>query len=287
MNKIELSIIVPVFNEEKTVALVLKELKDVMRLSSMNYEIIVINDGSSDKSQKIIEAFGDIRVITHEENMGYGASLKTGIRQAIYEWILIIDSDGTYPTKSIGMLLGETEKNDLIIGSRETDVNAMQIERKHAVKIINVLASYLSGEKIPDINSGLRLFKKSIVIKYWSLFPDKYSFTSTLTLICATQGYATKYIPIDYYYRVGKSNIRAMDFFYFLKIITKLSLFFKPFKVFMPISIFFVFFAFLLVFEYFFGFNDEFRDTTFIVVCLTALQTFFFGLLAEIIIYNR
>ncbi|MFH1610424.1 MAG: hypothetical protein ABIA91_00875, partial [Patescibacteria group bacterium] len=160
-------------------------------------------------------------------------------------------------------------------------------QRKHAKIFLNKFASYLSGQKIPDLNSGMRIFKKEIVFKYWELFPNKFSFTSTLTMICLTHGYDTVFVPIDYYKREGKSSIKPFDFINFLKLITKLSLFFKPLKVFLPISIFLLFLALLLIVALFVNLTSRFFDTTFIILCATALQTFFFGLLAEIIIHNK
>ncbi len=176
---------------------------------------------------------------------------------------------------------------DLVTGSRETKNSAIPLERKHAKKFLNRFASYLAGEKIPDLNSGLRIFKKEIVLKYWELFPEKFSFTSTLTMICLTRGYETKFIPIDYYKRKGKSSLRSMDFFNFLKLVMKLSLFFKPIKVFTPISAAILAGALLVAALYFTGITPKFFDATFIVLVATALQTFFFGLLAEIIIHNK
>jgi len=287
LNKIQISAILPVFNEEKTIDGVVIGLKKELGNLEIEYEIITVNDCSQDDSKNILSNLEGIQVINHEKNKGYGASLKTGIKNAKYDWILIIDSDGTYPTEVIPNLVKKIDHNDLIIGSREKKDNAIELKRKHAKKFLNRFASYLAGRKIPDLNSGLRIFKKDIALKYWELFPNKFSFTSTLTMVCLTHGYDTVFVPIDYYKRTGKSSIRAKDFFRFLKLVTKLSLFFKPLKVFTPLSLMILFLAFLIVLFYFIGVTANFLDTTFIVLCATALQTFFFGLLAEIVIHNK
>lgn len=282
-----LSVVIPVYNEEKSVAQTLNQIKEELANLKIESEIIVINDGSKDKSQEILKNINYIKLINHRVNKGYGAALKTGIKNSKYDWILIIDADGTYPVHSIPKFLEKTDKYDLITGQRDTPNSAIPFKRKHAKKFLNKFASYLAGKEIPDLNSGLRLFKKEIVLKYWGLFPDRFSFTSTLTMICLTHGYETKFIPIDYYKRQGQSSIKSTDFFNFLKLVAKLSLFFKPIKVFAPLSLFILSIALLLVIIYFAGLTEKFLDTTIIILCATALQTFFFGLLAEIVIHNK
>jgi len=283
----KISVVVPTYNEEESIAETISQLKKELDNLKIEYEIIIVNDGSKDKTQKILNNINYIKTIKHPINKGYGASLKTGIKNSSYDWILIIDADGTYPIHSIPEFIKNTDKYDLITGRRDKPNSAIPFERKYAKKFLNKFASYLSGKKIPDLNSGLRIFKKEIVLKYWELFPDKFSFTSTLTMICSTHGYETKFIPIDYYKRTGKSSIKSTDFLNFIKLVTKLSLFFKPIKVFTPISLFIFFIAICLVIGYFMNITNGFLDTTFIVLCATALQTFFFGVLAEIIIHNK
>lgn len=282
-----LSVVIPVYNEEKSLKQTLNQIKEELANLKIESEILVINDASKDNSQKILEDINYIKLISHPTNKGYGASLKTGIKNSKYDWILIIDADSTYPVHSIPKFLEETNKYDLITGRRDTLNSAIPFKRKHAKKFLNKFASYLAGKKIPDLNSGLRVFKKEIVLKYWGLFPDRFSFTSTLTMICLTRGYETKFIPIDYYKRQGKSSIKSTDFFNFLKLVAKLSLFFRPIKVFAPISLFIFFIALLLIIAYLVGLTENFFNTTVIILCATALQTLFFGLLAEIVIHNK
>ena len=288
MNKnINLSIIVPVYNEEKAVRKVITYLKDEMSMINLKHEIIVVNDGSTDNSKNILKSINGISLINHSCNKGYGSALKTGIKTAQYPWILIIDADGTYPTNCIPDLIKQTINYDLVIGSREKKNNVIPLKRRHAKKFLNKFASYLAGQKIPDLNSGLRIFKKEIVLKYWELFPDRFSFTSTLTMTCLTHGYETKFVPIEYYKRQGKSSLKATDFLNFLKLVIKLSLFFKPIKVFTPLCLLILAAASLILIAFLAGITNQFLDTTFTILCATALQTFFFGLLAEIVIHNK
>lgn len=307
MEKINLSVIIPAYNEAESIESVVLNLRNELNNLSLKYsaqsgplqdgeqtvlswEIIIVNDASTDNTKNVLENIqniGQVKIINHQNNKGYGASLKTGIKNAKYNWILIIDADGTYPIHSIPEFIKNTNKYDLITGRRDTLNSAIPFERKHAKRFLNKFASYLAGKEIPDLNCGLRIFKKDIILKYWELFPDKFSFTSTLTMVAMTHGYETKFIPIDYYKRQGKSTLKATDFFSFIKLVIKLSLFFKPIKVFIPISLFLLLIAIVLIVGYYLNLINVFLDITVIVLCATALQTFFFGLLAEIIIHNK
>ncbi len=287
MNGIKYSIIIPVYNEEGVVSEVIEEVKAVSAKLGIEHEIIAVNDCSKDESGKIIDKIDGIRVIHHTVNKGYGASLKTGIKNSKYDWILILDADGTYPIKEIPNLVKYTNEYDLVIGARIKKGSAIPFERRLAKKFLNGFASYLAGKKIPDLNSGLRIFRKDIIYKYWELFPERFSFTSTLTMISSTRGYETKFVPIGYNKREGKSSIKPTDFFRFLRLVLKLSLFFRPLKAFFPISLIILLLASLIPILFFVGVTDLFLDTTFIVLCATALQTFFFGLLAEIVVNNK
>ncbi len=284
----QLSIIIPVYNEALVIKTVLANLKqELAGLALDNYEIIVVNDGSIDETPNILQSLEGIKVINHPLNKGYGASLKTGIKNCQYDWVLIIDADGTYPITAIRDLLAKTNEYDLVIGSREKKDNAIPLERKHAKKFLNKFASYLAGKRIPDLNSGLRIFKKEIVLKYWELFPSRFSFTSTLTMLSLTHGYETVFVPIDYYKRQGKSSLKSLDFFNFIRLVVKLSLFYRPFKVFGPLSSGLLILAVILAIAFFTGLLNKFPDVSFIVLCATALQTLSFGLLAEIVIHNK
>ncbi len=282
-----ISIILPIYNEEKSIKATITDIKNTCEQNGINYEIIAVNDCSKDNSAAILETIPNIRLIHHKINQGYGAALKTGIKNAKGEWILITDVDGTYPNQDILRLISQLPDYDMVVGSRTGAMVKIPFFRRPAKAFLNKFTSYLSGHKIVDINSGLRVFKKSIVEKYWSLFPDRFSFTSTLTMVCFTKGYLVKYLPIDYFQREGKSNIKPRNFLDFLNLVIKLSLFFKPIKVFGPISLVILLGAIFLIIAFFTGLTSKFLDTTFIVLCATSLQTFFFGLIAEIVTHNK
>jgi len=286
------SIVIPIYNEVETIEKTISDIVNALEPGfSGKYEIILVNDCSTDKCEDILEKIhksNDPTIVLHHPiNKGYGAALKTGIRHSKYDWVIIIDGDGTYPAHSIPEFIKNSSDYDLITGYRKINGKGIPVERRFAKNFLNKFASYLVSSKIPDINCGLRMFRKDIIEKYWNLFPERFSFTSTLTMICLSHGYPTKFIPIEYYKRKGKSSIKAVDFINFLKLVTKLSLFFKPIKVFLPISIAIFSVAILLSLLFFTGIISSFFDTTIIILFATALQTLFFGLLAEIVIYNK
>ena len=286
-NNFKLSIIIPIYNEEEALVGVLSSIINTINSLGVTYEIIAVNDCSKDRSGDILKNFPSVKTISHTYNRGYGASLKTGIKNSRYDWIMIIDGDGTYPVDVLPEMIKETERYDMLIGARDKKSEGIHLSRRHSKMFLNSFAGYLTGKPIPDLNSGMRIFKKEIALKYWELFPDRFSFSTTLTMISLSHGYETKFFPISYYKRKGKSSIRPVDFFNFLKLVTKLSLFFRPIKVFGPLSLI-IFLGALTVLAFFlFGITEKFLDTTFVVFVALAIQTFFFGLLAEIITHNK
>jgi len=281
---IKTSIIVPAYNEEEAIAKVISELRKYL---IQDCEIIAVNDGSTDETRKILEQISDIKIIHHIQNRGYGAALKSGIQKAQGEYILIIDADGTYPPESIAELIGQKDDYDMIVGARTNPQNQIPIMRRPAKWLLGRLANYLTKTKIPDLNSGLRVIKKDTLNQFIRLLPDGFSFTTTITLALLTNGYQVKYLPIDYYKRKGKSKIRPVrDTLNFLQLIIKTVLYFNPLKIFIPAS-FIIFALALAIGAYSLFFTARFADTTFIVLCATALQTFFFGLIAELVTHTK
>ncbi len=225
-----ISILIPIFNEEASVAQTIERVKKA--LSKQPHEIIAINDGSTDSTGNVLKAINGIKTINHPYNLGYGASLKTGLRNAKGEWILITDADGTYPIESILELLKYRNEYDMVVGARKGKNVPMM--RKPAKAIIGFLANTLTGKNIPDLNSGFRLFKKDVAMEFMHLYPSGFSFTITITLACLTNGYTVKYVPIEYSKREGKSSIHPVrDFVGFLSLIVRIMLYFNPLKFFL------------------------------------------------------
>ena len=277
------SIIIPAYNEKETIGEVLSEINEVMRKSIWGYEIIVIDDGSSDETGRIAEK-KRARVITHPRNRGYGASLKTGIRNAKNNTILITDADGTYPVEEIPRLLEEVGDYDMVVGARTGAKVRMPFFRRPAKFFLNRLAGYLSERKIPDINSGLRAFKKEIALKYFHILPAKFSFTTTLTLAFLSDDYSVKYIPIDYRKRRGRSKIRPLkDTWGFLLLIIRTIIYFNPLKVLLPLASLLFLLGIAILFYSKFVLNRV-MDITVILLIVTSLLVALLGLIADLIV---
>ncbi len=234
-----ISVVIPAYNEEKGIGNVLAELENVLSKTGLAHEIIVVDDGSEDATAKIVQGCEFVKLVQHPANKGYGSSLKTGIRNATGKWILITDADGTYPTKEIPGLLEFIGQYDMVVGARTgKDVN-IPLYRKPAKKLLAWLANYLAETKIPDINSGMRIFRKEDALKFFSVLPKGFSFTTTITLAYLSNDYTIKYVPIDYYKRHGTSKISPLrDFLNFAVLMIRTVAYFNPLKVFLPVSLF-------------------------------------------------
>lgn len=278
----EVSIVVPAYNEENGIGPVINQIHDVLKASGFTYEIIVVDDGSEDKTALIASKVGDIKLIQHSQNKGYGEALKTGIKNARYDIITITDADGTYPNGDIPKLLNDIDKHDMVVGARTGDNVRIPLIRRPAKFFINRLANYLAEVKIPDLNSGLRAFKKDIALKFFRVLPSGFSFTTTITLAMLCNGFSVKYIPIDYYKRTGKSKINPFrDTLNFLQLIVRIVMYFNPLKVFIPISIFLLFSGLALLGHDLFVVQNI-GDKT-VLLLLSSIQVAIIGMLADLI----
>ena len=281
-----ISVVVPVFNEAAGIQAVLEGLKAAMDDAGFEYEVIVVDDASDDGSAELVQARGSqVRVHRHRKNRGYGASLKTGIRMATYDLIGITDGDGTYPLASFVELVEKYVYGefDMVVGARIGPRAAVPIFRRPAKWVINRLASFVASERIPDANSGLRVFRKSAAMRFFDLLPDRFSFTTTLTLAMLRHGYLVEFTPIEYYRRVGRSKIRPIsDTLGFLRLISRIALYFAPLKVFIPLSglLFLLAVSWAAISNLVFG---QLADASTAVIAMTAVQVAVVGLLAELI----
>ena len=230
-----LNVVIPAFNEGSHIAREVQAVEEVLKSTGWSWTIVVVDDGSSDDTFE--QATGtSARVIRNRRNYGYGAALKRGISTAETEWILITDADGTYPPRHIPQLLAVATENDMVVGSRTGSNVKVPLVRRPAKWFLRRLASYLSSRKLPDLNSGFRLMRRSLVERYAHLLPDGFSFTTTITLAAACNNHDIEYIPIDYLKRLGRSSIRARHTYDFLLLTLRTIVFFNPLKVFMPMG---------------------------------------------------
>jgi glycosyltransferase involved in cell wall biosynthesis len=228
------SVVIPAYNEETGVGAVISELKELFGQHGINGEVLIVDDGSTDQTGRIA-ALAGARVLRHRSNRGYGAALKTGIAAAAYDAIVITDADGTYPAEYIPELVELLERNDMVVGARTGRNVKIPLVRRPAKWVLNRLANYLTNARIPDLNSGLRAFRREVAKQYFPILPDQFSFTTTITLAMLCDKYAVSFIPINYRGRSGRSKIVPWDAASFAVLILRAAMLFRPLRVFLPV----------------------------------------------------
>jgi len=234
------SIVIPCYNEAKGVARSLDEIFETLNEKN-DFEIITINDGSTDKTLGLLEEYAlhrpQVHIINNKLNLGYGASLKKGIKQAKGEIILITDADCTYPASEIPLLLEKLDAVDMAVGARTGNNVQIPLVRRPAKWALLKYARWMARADIKDLNSGLRAFRKKDALRFFPLLPDGFSFTSTITLAMHVNGMQVSYHPIDYNKRIGKSSIRPIrDTLAFFSLVLRTTMYFRPLQIFGTLS---------------------------------------------------
>jgi glycosyltransferase involved in cell wall biosynthesis len=236
----DFSIVVPCYNEMDAIEDTIHRLREAIPPGS-SYRIIVVNDGSTDGTQQILEKMlpaDDLQVILQPRNRGYGAALKLGIRAATTELIAITDADGTYPNEHLPELVTLCANYDMVVGARVGD--AVQYSKLRSVPkyFLRKWMSWIARQEIPDINSGMRVFRKTVVQQFIGILPDAFSFTVTITLAMLTNFHSVLFVPISYKPRVGQSKIRPIrDTIRFIMLILRTGVYFAPVRFFGPMTL--------------------------------------------------
>lgn len=281
------SVLIPCYNEEGAIRDTIRVVLDACTasLDEGSFEVLVIDDGSTDGSAAVIEAVAEedprVRLIRHRKNRGYGASLKTGLGVARGGWIAITDADGTYPNHRMGELFALPDA-DMVVGARVgSDVVYSKVRAIPKI-FLRRYAQWITGTNIPDINSGFRAFRADVAKRYLHLYPDGFSFTTTITISMLMEGREVIYEPISYTPRIGKSKIKPIrDTLRFVSTIARTGMFFAPLKVLKPFILFF-WAAFITCAGYDTFVLADLTDKT-TTALLLALNTTVLGLLADLI----
>ncbi len=283
------SIVVPVYNEEEAIAGDLEVIERAMSASHWDYEIIVVDDASTDRSAEIVEGIEGVQLLKHRVNRGGGFARNTGIKAAKGEVVVVTDGDGTYPNQEIPRMLDLMEEHDLdmVVGARSKEAGTLKLLRTPAKWFIRKLAMWMSGFNIPDLNSGLRAMRRDVFLEFMELLPWGHSWVSTITLAMLSSAYSVEWIDIDYYPRKGTSTFHPIkDTYSYLTLVIRTVTWFNPLKVFMPLALVLFLLGFgKLIFDMV---NHPFYFTSNTVVLLMAfIQVLVLGLLADLISKRR
>ena len=285
MKETEFTVVIPCYNEEDGIEMTVDSLRKYLE-NTGQYEMIIVNDGSTDRTSEILQQLSErepgILVVNHEKNRGYGAALKTGIRRASGNLIVITDADGTYPNERLPELIEIAKDADMVVGSRTADDVTYPLIRKIPKVFLKAYASWLAGQTIPDMNSGMRVFRRDLAEKFLTILPSGFSFTTTITLAMLTNYYDVRFIPITYHARIGTSKIRPIrDTLNFFQLILRTGMYFAPMRVFLPV-VAMLGIGFFVSLGYDILVKNNLTDKT-VMLLMFSMTTAIFALLADMI----
>lgn len=283
-----LCVVVPCLDEEEGLGATVRALVESLEAGggAGGWEVVVVDDGSTDgtalRLAELTASLPGVRVLRHEENRGYGAAIKTALRQSRAELVAITDADGSYPADRVGDLLELMGDAEMVVGARDPADPHYPVLRRLPKAILGGWVSWLVGRRVPDINSGLRVFRRAVAARYLGLLPDGFSFTTTLTLAMLRAGYRVRWVPIETAPRRGRSKIRPVrDTLGFVQLILRTGTYFAPLRMLAPVIT-----ALGVAFAVSAGHDllvaRDVTDTTLILFMFTS-NTFLFALLADMI----
>ena len=284
------TLLIPAHNEEGGITPVINDAKAAL-LPSLNndptlLEILVVDDASTDATAQRAEECG-ATVWHNKENLGYGASLKAGLRRAKFETIIITDGDNTYPASAMPIMLDMLKECDQVVGARTGANVAIPWERKHAKIVLRKFAEYLSGRKIADLNSGLRAFRRDDALRFRNLYPAGFSFSTTITLAYLSNDLEISYLPIDYLKRVGHSKLQPIrDTKNLFMTVFRCTVFFNPMRVAWPLALVIALVG-LLILIFVRDVHGNILDSTVMLLASTALQILVAGFIADMFARSR
>ena len=278
------SVVLPVYNEAGHVRDEIDRIRSGLAASPYTFEIIVVDDGSTDGTHTVLGEIEDVRLIRFGQNRGSGSARKVGTRAAQGRVVVWTDADMTYPNEQIPLLVKALEGYDQVVGARTSERGTVRALRVPAKWTIRKLAEYLTKTEIPDLNSGFRAFRRDVALQFLHLLPPGFSCVTTLTMTFLANGYSVGYMPIDYRERAGESKFHWWtDTKFYLLQVVRMILSYNPLRVFGPLSaILFAVAAAKLGWD---TIDKDFRlATNTLLVFVAAFQLFVIGLLADLVV---
>jgi len=278
------SVVIPVYNEEQAIGDDLDLIIKTMEASDYDYEIIVVDDGSTDSSADIVRQRSQVKLIRHPYNRGTGAARTTAIKQAKGDVIVMTDGDGTYPNQDIPRLLGYMDEYDMVVGAREREARTLRWLRTPTKLFIRLLACYLAGTNTPGLNPGLRAFGRDEALSVLDILPTTHSWVGTITLAFLSNARMVGYVPIEYHARKGKSRFHPIgDTYNYLTLVVRAVMYFDPLKVFLPLTLLLLVVGAVGALYDIFADSFHFAAST-VMLVLTGIQLGAVGLLADLIV---
>lgn len=283
---LDVTVVLPAYNEVGHVRQEVDRITAALKESRYSFEILVVDDGSSDGTAEAVEALPFVRVLRFPVNRGSGTARRIGTMEARGRWVAWTDADMTYPNERIPELVDIVASGSAhqVVGARGSEEGSMKALRVPAKWAIRRLAEFLSQSRIPDLNSGLRVFSRDHARPYLGLLPPGFSCVTTITLAFLANGLVVEYVPIDYRQRAGRSHFHPVkDAYRYILQVVRMITFFEPLRVFGPIALFLLTLgAGKFVYDMI---SNPFRLTiNTLLLLLTGLILFSLGLLADLIV---
>jgi glycosyltransferase involved in cell wall biosynthesis len=276
--------VLPTYNEVGHVEREIARIREALDASPYSYEIICVDDGSTDGTREILRATPGVQLIEHRRNLGSGGARRTGTRAARGEVVVWTDVDMTYPNEQIPRLVKELDGLDQVVGARSSEEGTHKLARVPAKWAIRSLAQYLVETDIPDLNSGFRAFRRDVAAQYLHRLPNGFSCVTTMTMSFLADDYSVGYIDIDYAAREGESKFHwYRDTHRYLLQVVRMTLSYAPLRVFMPLGVLLAVLGFGKL-----GFDVVTKDlrvtTNTLLLLFAAFQVFAVGLLADLVV---
>ena len=280
----QVTVVLPIYNEEASLEAELERIRTSLEKSPYTWEVLAVDDGSSDRSAEILDAHPWVRRITFNQNRGSGTARRVGTIEARGNVVVWTDADMTYPNDHIPELVDQLGTADQVVGARTSEQGTMRWLRIPAKWVIRRIAEWLTGTRVPDLNSGFRAFRRDSAMPYIDLLPTGFSCVTTITVAMLSDARQVKYWRIPYAKRTGHSKFHPIrDSYRYILQIVRMVMFFSPLRVFFPLAV-----ALLLVGTVKLGY-DVVTDPVQIaintvLILLTGIQVLVLGLLADLIV---